>query len=83
MDHPTPTLDAPEDAGRIIVRVAFVGVCGSDVHFWNHGGINGKNVSESQPLIMGHEASGTVHAVGSAVQDLKVGDEVAIEPSVS
>ncbi|KAK5304887.1 hypothetical protein LTR99_003953 [Exophiala xenobiotica] len=52
----------------------FVGVCGSDVHFWNHGGINGKYVSNSEPLVMGHEASGTVYAVGSAVKHLKPGD---------
>jgi D-xylulose reductase len=50
------------------------------VHFWNHGGINGKFVSEQRPLVMGHEASGTVHAVGAAVTQLKPGDNVAIEP---
>ena len=50
------------------------------MHFWNDGGINGKYVSESQPLVMGHECSGVIYAVGSAVTHLKPGDNVAIEP---
>ncbi|KAK5557198.1 hypothetical protein LTR46_005009 [Exophiala xenobiotica] len=76
-DTPEPEITDVTDA---IVRIKFVGVCGSDVHFWNHGGINGKYVSNSEPLVMGHEASGTVYAVGSAVKHLKPGDNVAIEP---
>lgn len=78
-----PTLTAASDATSIIVRIAYVGVCGSDVHFWNHGGINGVNVNTDAPLTMGHEASGIVHAVGSAVQrlDIAPGTPVAIEPS--
>jgi D-xylulose reductase len=52
----------------------------AQVHFWNHGGINGKLVSEQLPLVMGHEASGTIHAVGTAVTHLKPGDNVAVEP---
>ncbi|KIW41646.1 chlorophyll synthesis pathway protein BchC [Exophiala oligosperma] len=76
-DTPEPTITEPTDA---IVRIKYVGVCGSDVHFWNHGGINGKYVSETLPLVMGHEASGTIHAVGQAVTHVKPGDNVAIEP---
>lgn len=49
------------------------------VHFWRHGGVSEK-VSASKPLVMGHEASGIIDEVGSAVSDLKVGDRVAIEP---
>ena len=49
------------------------------VHFWLHGGVSAK-VSASKPLIMGHEASGIIDQVGTAVSDLKVGDRVAIEP---
>ena len=52
----------------------------SQVHFWNEGGVNGNNVSESKPLVMGHEASGTVEAVGEAVSHIEAGDRVAIEP---
>lgn len=51
-----------------------------EVHFWKDGGVNGNLVSEARPLVMGHEASGTIHAVGSAVTHLKPGDNVAIEP---
>lgn len=50
------------------------------VHFWSHGGMNGNTVSTEKPLVMGHEASGTIHAVGSAVTHLFPGDNVAIEP---
>ncbi|KAE8447695.1 hypothetical protein EG329_010502 [Mollisiaceae sp. DMI_Dod_QoI] len=75
-DSPYPTIQDPHD---VVLRIAYVGVCGSDVHFWNHGGIINK-VSTSNPLIMGHEASGIVHEVGSAVTSLKIGDKIAIEP---
>lgn len=51
----------------------------SQVHFWLHGGVK-KFVSEDRPLVMGHEASGIVHAVGSAVTNLQPGDPIAIEP---
>ncbi|KEF57404.1 L-iditol 2-dehydrogenase [Exophiala aquamarina CBS 119918] len=76
-DRPEPRITDPTDA---IVRIKFVGVCGSDVHFWTAGGVNGKNVSCTNPLVMGHEASGTIHAVGSSVTHLSPGDNVAIEP---
>ncbi|KAH6676457.1 sorbitol dehydrogenase [Halenospora varia] len=75
-NSPYPTITDPRD---VVLRIAYVGVCGSDVHFWSHGGIIAK-VSQEQPLIMGHECSGTVHEVGSSVTTLKVGDKVAIEP---
>ncbi|KXH36149.1 hypothetical protein CSIM01_10658 [Colletotrichum simmondsii] len=73
MDRPTPTLKN-EDSVRI--RVRYVGV-----HFWKEGGFQRK-VSVEKPIVMGHEASGTVEAVGSAVTNVKVGDNVAIEPGV-
>ncbi|KAK2803480.1 hypothetical protein FQN50_006991 [Emmonsiellopsis sp. PD_5] len=76
------TLPAPEikDAHDVIVRIAYVGVCGSDVHFWKHGGIGTKCVSREQPLVLGHEAAGIIHAIGQAVTSVMVGDHVAIEP---
>jgi len=49
------------------------------VHFWNHGGIQ-TFVSDSSPIILGHEASGIIAAVGAKVQSVKPGDRVAIEP---
>ncbi len=57
-----------------------VGICGSDVHYYTHGHI-GRYVVE-RPMILGHEASGTVLEVGSAVQDFAVGDRVAMEPGI-
>ena len=55
-------------------------VCGSDVHFFEHGRI-GPFIVES-PLILGHELSGVVEELGSNVTRLKVGDHVSVEPGV-
>jgi D-xylulose reductase len=53
----------------------------SQVHFWKEGGFTRK-VSEDHPVVMGHEASGTIHSIGSDVSRVQVGDRVAIEPGV-
>ncbi|CAI2353736.1 unnamed protein product [Caenorhabditis sp. 36 PRJEB53466] len=65
---------------QVLVRVHTVGICGSDVHYWTHGSIGPFIVKE--PMIVGHETSGTVAEVGSAVTHLKVGDRVAMEPGL-
>ena len=52
---------------QVLVEVAAVGICGSDVHYFDHGRIADFVVRE--PLVLGHEASGTIRAVGSAVTD--------------
>ncbi|XP_039629644.1 sorbitol dehydrogenase isoform X2 [Polypterus senegalus] len=57
-----------------------VGICGSDVHYWQHGRIG--DFVLTKPMILGHEASGRVLKTGSAVKHLKPGDRVAIEPGV-
>jgi len=57
-----------------------VGICGSDVHYWAHGKCGPFEVKG--PLVLGHESSGIVAAVGEGVTDLKPGDRVAIEPGV-
>ncbi|KAF4447728.1 putative xylitol dehydrogenase [Fusarium austroafricanum] len=75
-ERPVPQIEDPHD---IIVKIAFTGVCGSDVHFWTEGGF-ARKVSEQHPLVMGHEASGVIHKVGPAVSRLKPGDHIAIEP---
>jgi D-xylulose reductase len=62
------------------VKIHSVGICGSDVHFLEHGHIGPYWVK--QPMILGHEASGTVVAVGPEVKHLKVGDRVALEPGI-
>ncbi len=64
----------------VLVRVGSVGVCGSDVHYFEHGRI-GSYVVES-PLVLGHEASGEVVGLGAAVTRLSLGQRVSIEPGV-
>lgn len=73
---PVPTIGPNE----VLIQVMAVGVCGSDVHYYEHGKI-GKYVVE-EPIILGHECAGIVCAVGSEVSRVKAGDRVAIEPGV-
>jgi len=63
---------------EVLMRIAAIGVCGSDTHYYRHGRI-GDFVVDG-PLILGHECSGTIVAVGSDVPDTRVGERVAIEP---
>src|SRR6478609_5581070 len=63
---------------QVLIEVAAVGICGSDVHYFDHGRIADFVVRE--PLVLGHEASGTIRAIGSAVTDREVGQRVAMEP---
>jgi 2-desacetyl-2-hydroxyethyl bacteriochlorophyllide A dehydrogenase len=62
--------------GEVLVEVAAVGVCGTDVHVFD-----GEFEGTVFPLVPGHEATGTVVALGAGVDDLAVGDHVAIDPS--
>ena len=55
------------------------GICGSDLHYYQHGRVGAFVIRE--PLVPGHEASGVVDAVGSAVTRVRLGDKVAIDPS--
>ena len=64
--------------GEVLVRVEYVGVCGSDLHYYENGGI-GPNIVKP-PFVLGHEAGGTVVEVGSGVSHLQVGDRVALAP---
>ncbi|WP_408637656.1 NAD(P)-dependent alcohol dehydrogenase [Ornithinimicrobium sediminis] len=71
----------PEPAAdEVLVRVGSVGICGSDVHYYDHGRI-GPYVVRG-PLVLGHEASGVVTAVGAGVDAARVGQRVAVEPGV-
>lgn len=74
--------DAPEisDEHDVIVEVKKTGICGSDIHYMLHGEIGIFKLLK--PMVMGHESSGIVSKVGSAVSNLKVGDKVAIEPGL-
>ncbi|MBZ9750165.1 NAD(P)-dependent alcohol dehydrogenase [Deinococcus sp. HMF7604] len=65
---------------EVRVRVRRIGVCGSDVHYYAHGRI-GPFVVDG-PLVLGHEVSGVVDAVGAGVTRVRPGDRVALEPGV-
>ncbi len=71
-----------ETLGPRDVRIAIhtVGICGSDVHYYQHGRIGPFVVNE--PMVLGHEASGTVIEIGGEVENLKVGDRVCMEPGI-
>lgn len=60
------------------MAISWTGICGSDVHYWQHGGIGSFVVKE--PMVLGHESAGVVAQVGEQVTSLKVGDRVAVEP---
>lgn len=67
----------PDD---VIIDVGIVGICGSDVHYYTHGKIGPFVVRE--PMVLGHEASGVVVAVGAHVTTLAIGDRVCMEPGI-
>ena len=75
-------IDLPLPVGPDDVRIAIhtVGVCGSDVHYYTHGAI-GPYVLRA-PMVLGHEAAGTVVEIGQNVRSLSVGDRVCMEPGV-
>ncbi|MFK8082266.1 MAG: L-idonate 5-dehydrogenase [Granulosicoccus sp.] len=72
-------VQAPGD-GEVQVAIATGGVCGSDLHYYNHGGI-GDHIRVREPLVLGHEVSGHVTAIGPGVTGLAEGDLVAVSPS--
>ena len=75
-------IDLPLEVGPRDVKIAIhtVGVCGSDVHYYTHGRIGPFIVT--QPMVLGHEAAGTVVEIGSDVKSLRVGDRVCMEPGI-
>ena len=72
---PTPE---PE-ANQLLVRVRAGGICGSDLHYFNHGGFGTIRISE--PMVLGHEVSGAVSRAGTGVTDMAAGTRIAISPS--
>ena len=64
----------------VLVKLDYVGICGSDAHLFEHGFIGENHVTG--PMILGHEPGGTVVAAGSSVSSLKAGDRVAVEPGI-
>jgi len=65
---------------EVLIEIKAVGVCGSDVHYYEHGRIGTYVVR--QPLILGHESSGVIVDVGEGVSRERIGQRVAIEPGV-
>jgi L-iditol 2-dehydrogenase len=66
--------------GEVLLKIATVGTCGSDVHYYLEGGIGDAIVSE--PITMGHEFSAWIEQLGEGVEELKVGQLVAVEPAI-
>ena len=64
--------------GEVLIKIGYVGICGSDVHYFETGAIGDFVIKP--PFVLGHEAAGTVVALGEGVDSLKIGDRVAMEP---
>ena len=71
-DIPQPKSD------EVLVKLEYVGVCGSDLHYYENGRIG--NFIVQFPFVLGHESGGVVVEVGSRVKHLRPGDKVALEP---
>jgi L-idonate 5-dehydrogenase len=65
--------------GEVLVQVGMGGICGSDLHYFKHGGFGTIRIQE--PMVLGHEVAGTVAAVAADVTSVKVGERVAVNPS--
>lgn len=77
--HDIPMPEPKPD--ELLLKTAYVGICGSDVHFFKTGERKGK--AFDLPFILGHECAGTVAAVGSENKKFKVGDQVCFEPQIT
>ena len=67
------------DAGQVQIKLATGGICGSDLHYYNHGGFG--TVRLKEPMILGHEVAGYITKLGAGVEGLKVGQLVGVSPS--
>jgi L-idonate 5-dehydrogenase len=65
--------------GQVEIAIEAGGICGSDLHYYHHGGFGTVRVRE--PMILGHEVAGTIKVLGAGVSALAVGDRVAVSPS--
>ncbi|MGI0528147.1 L-idonate 5-dehydrogenase [Rhizobium giardinii] len=65
--------------GQVEIAIEAGGICGSDLHYYNHGGFGAIRLRE--PMILGHEVAGTIKALGSGVSGFAIGDRVAVSPS--
>ncbi|MBA8882132.1 L-idonate 5-dehydrogenase [Phyllobacterium myrsinacearum] len=67
------------EPGQVDVAIEAGGICGSDLHYYNHGGFG--TIRLREPMILGHEIAGTIRALGAGVSGLAIGDRVAVSPS--
>ncbi|MFM9924803.1 L-idonate 5-dehydrogenase [Variovorax sp. H27-G14] len=65
--------------GQVLVKVGMGGICGSDLHYFHNGGFGTVRIKE--PMVLGHEVAGTVVAVAPGVDNVRIGDKVAVNPS--
>lgn len=72
--------DQPTGPTDVRVRVGAGGICGSDLHYYHHGGFGVVRIQT--PMVLGHEIAGTVIACGPSVASVKPGDKVAVNPSL-
>lgn len=68
---------------HVLVQLEYVGICGSDVHYFHHGCCGAYKVDLEKDFMLGHECAGTVVKIGPGVEHLKVGDRVALEPGIT
>ncbi len=73
-------LNEPLGPRDVRIDIKTVGICGSDIHYYQHGRIGPFIVNA--PMVLGHEASGVVSEAGGAVSELKPGDRVCMEPGI-
>lgn len=71
---------ASPGSGEVLIRIGAGGICGSDLHYYQHGGTG--TVRLQEPLILGHEIAGTIEAIGADVTQLQAGDRIALNPSM-
>ena len=76
---PVPEIGKKE----VLVSLEYVGICGSDVHYFHNGCCGSYKVDLSEDYMLGHECAGTVVKVGEEVEKLKAGDRVALEPGIT
>ncbi len=68
---------------EVLVQLEYVGICGSDVHYYHTGRCGAYEVNLDEDFMLGHECAGTVVKIGPGVENLKVGDKVALEPGIT
>ncbi len=71
------------EKNEVLVKLEYVGICGSDVHYYHHGSCGSFKVDLQKDFMLGHECAGTVVKVGEETTSLQVGDRVALEPGIT